>query len=37
MFLIQNFDKKISADEQLKLWNEIKEKEKKQNINKGKF
>ena len=32
-----DFDKKISADEQLKLWNKIKEKEKKQNTNKVSF
>ena len=32
-----DFDVKISADEQSKLWNEIKEKEKKQDINKVSF
>ncbi len=32
-----DFDLKISADEQSKLWDEIKEKEKKQNINKVSF
>lgn len=32
-----DFDVKISADDQSKLWNEIKEKEKKQNTNKASF
>ena len=32
-----DFDAKISADEQSKLWNEIKKKEKKQNTNKVSF
>jgi MazG family protein len=32
-----DFDLKISADEQSKLWDEIKEKEKKQNTNKASF
>ena len=32
-----DYDKKISADEQSRLWDEIKKKEKKQNTNKASF